>query len=82
VSEATTLFVQTAKFQSRFGFHNEWEFWLYQVIYGIFVCQWYAYSVTMISEVTPRGKEFLFFSLFSVMGKASAFVSRDPLQNN
>ena len=28
----------------------------------------------MISEVTPRGKEFLFFSLFSIMGKTSAFV--------
>ncbi|KAI1608700.1 UMF1 family MFS transporter [Exophiala viscosa] len=58
----------------KFGFHNEWEFWLYQVIYGIFVCQWYAYSQTMISEVTPRGKEFLFFSLYSIMGKTSAFI--------
>lgn len=28
----------------------------------------------MISEVTPRGKEFLFFSLFSVIGKASSFI--------
>ena len=28
----------------------------------------------MISEVTPRGKEFLFFSLFSIMGKTSAFI--------
>lgn len=58
----------------KFGFHNEWEFWLYQVVYGIFVCQWYAYSQTMISEVTPRGKEFLFFSLYSIMGKTSAFI--------
>lgn len=28
----------------------------------------------MISEVTPRGKEFLFFSLFSIVGKASSFI--------
>ena len=28
----------------------------------------------MISEVTPRGKEFLFFSLFSIRGKTSAFI--------
>ena len=28
----------------------------------------------MISEVTPRGKEFLFFSLFSIIGKASSFI--------
>jgi MFS family permease len=27
-----------------------------------------------ISEVTPRGKEFLFFSLFNIVGKASSFV--------
>lgn len=58
----------------KFGFHNAWEFWLYQVVYGLFVCPWYSYSQIMISEVTPRGKEFLFFSLFSIMGKTSAFI--------
>lgn len=57
-----------------FGFHHAWEFWLYQVWYGIAVCPWYSYSQIMISEVTPRGKEFLFFCLFSIMGKTSAFI--------
>lgn len=47
---------------------------MYQVWYGLFVCPWYSYSQIMISEVTPRGKEFLFFSLFSIMGKTSAFI--------
>ena len=28
----------------------------------------------MISEVCPKGKEFLFFSLFSIVGKTSSFV--------
>ena len=28
----------------------------------------------MISEVTPRGHEFLFFSLFGVIGKTSSFI--------
>jgi Vacuole effluxer Atg22 like len=28
----------------------------------------------MISEVTPRGKEFHVFALFSIMGKTSAFI--------
>ena len=28
----------------------------------------------MISEVIPRGKEFLFFSLFSIIGKTSSFI--------
>jgi MFS-type transporter involved in bile tolerance (Atg22 family) len=58
----------------KFGFHHAWEFWLYQVWYGLFVCPWYSYSQIMISEVTPRGKEFLFFALFSIMGKTSAFI--------
>lgn len=58
----------------RFGFHNTYEFWIYQTVYGLFVCPWYSYSQTMISEVTPRGKEFLFFSLFSIIGKTSAFI--------
>ncbi|CAK1360005.1 unnamed protein product [Cercospora beticola] len=58
----------------RFGFHNKWEVWLYQVFYGLFVCPWYSYSQTMISEITPRGKEFLFFSLFSIVGKTSSFI--------
>lgn len=58
----------------KFGFHHVWEVWVYQVYYGLFVCPWYSYSQTMISEVTPRGREFLFFSLFSIIGKTSAFI--------
>ncbi|RDL33695.1 Autophagy-related protein [Venustampulla echinocandica] len=58
----------------KFGFHNVWEVWLYQVFYGLFVCPWYSYSQIMISEVTPRGREFLFFSLFSIIGKTSSFI--------
>lgn len=58
----------------KFGFHNTWEFWVYQAFYGLFVCPWYSYSQIMISEVTPRGHEFLFFSLFSIIGKTSSFI--------
>ncbi|KAL8715075.1 MAG: hypothetical protein Q9220_001032 [cf. Caloplaca sp. 1 TL-2023] len=57
-----------------FGFHHVWEVWLYQTFYGLFVCPWYSYSQIMISEVTPRGHEFLFFSLFSIIGKTSSFI--------
>lgn len=46
----------------------------YQAYYGLFVCPWYAYGQTMIAEVTPKGSEFLFFSLFSIIGKTSAFI--------
>ncbi|KAL8872615.1 MAG: hypothetical protein Q9174_001784 [Haloplaca sp. 1 TL-2023] len=58
----------------KFGFHHVWEVWVYQTFYGLFVCPWYSYSQIMISEVTPRGKEFLFFSLFSIIGKTSSFI--------
>lgn len=58
----------------KFGFHNTWEFWVYQAFYGLLVCPWYSYSQIMISEVTPRGHEFLFFSLFSIIGKTSSFI--------
>ncbi|KAL2872322.1 MFS transporter [Aspergillus lucknowensis] len=58
----------------KFGFHHSWEVWLYQAFYGLFVCPWYSYSQILISEVTPRGHEFLFFSLFSIIGKTSSFI--------
>lgn len=47
---------------------------LYQAFYGLLVCPWYSYSQILISEVTPRGHEFLFFSLFSIIGKTSSFI--------
>lgn len=58
----------------KFGFKHVWEIWAYQVFYGLMVCPWYAYSQTMISEVSPLPQMFLFFSLFSVVGKTSAFI--------
>ncbi|KAG2173078.1 hypothetical protein INT44_007051 [Umbelopsis vinacea] len=59
---------------NNFGFKNVWEVWVYQAFYGFFVCPWYSYSQTMISEVVPKGKEFLFFALFSIIGKTSSFI--------
>ncbi|KAL3442770.1 autophagy-related protein 22-like protein [Aspergillus insuetus] len=59
---------------NKLGFHNLWEVWVYQAVYGFFICPWYSYSQIMISEVTPRGYEFLFFSLFSIIGKTSSFI--------
>lgn len=58
----------------RFGFHNVWEIWVYQAFYGLAVCPWYSYSQILISSVTPPGHEFLFFSLFSIIGKTSSFI--------
>jgi len=57
-----------------FGFKHVWEVWAWQAYYGVMVCPWYAYSQTMISEVSPLPQMFLFFALFSVVGKTSAFI--------
>lgn len=57
-----------------FGFYHVWEVWMYQAFYGLFVCPWYSCSQIMISEVTAREREFLFFSLFSIVGKTSSFI--------
>ncbi|KAF7973915.1 hypothetical protein HWV62_13964 [Athelia sp. TMB] len=53
---------------SKFGFKNIWELWCYQVFYGLMVCPYYAYSQTLIAEVSPPPQMFLFFALFSVVG--------------
>ncbi|KZT51390.1 MFS general substrate transporter [Calocera cornea HHB12733] len=57
-----------------FGFKHVWEIWAYQAYYGMMVCPWYAYSMTFVSEVIPHGKEFLFYALFSIIGKTSSFI--------
>ncbi|KAI0707224.1 MFS general substrate transporter [Earliella scabrosa] len=58
----------------RFGFKHVWEFWLYHAYVGLMVVPMYAYSQTMVSEVSPLPQMFLFFALFSVVGKTSAFI--------
>lgn len=50
------------------------QFWFYQVYSGLFIGPWYSYSYTMVTEVCPAGKTYLFFSLFSIVGKTSSFV--------
>jgi MFS-type transporter involved in bile tolerance (Atg22 family) len=51
-----------------------WEFWVYSAVEGWLVIPWYQISFTMIGDVVPVGKTFLFFSLFGVVGKTSAFI--------
>ena len=33
---------------STIGFHQQWEFWLYQAWFGLVVCPFYSYSQTMV----------------------------------
>ena len=59
---------------NRIGFHNIWEEWFYNAYSGIFIAPYYAYSSTMMSEVCPRGREFVFFAIFSTINKTSSFI--------
>lgn len=59
---------------NKFGFHTVWEAWLFQVFLGLFISPWYSYAQIAISSVTPRGHEFLFFSIFNIVGKASSVI--------
>ena len=35
------------------GFHNRWEFWIFQAYLGFFVSPWYNYSQTMVRPPFP-----------------------------
>ena len=35
------------------GFHNRWEFWIFQAYLGFFVSPWYNYSQTMVRPLFP-----------------------------
>jgi MFS family permease len=36
-------------------FHNVWEFWMYNVVFGLFQAPYYAFAQTMMAELTPPG---------------------------
>lgn len=47
---------------------------MFQAWTGVLTAGWNTYSNTMISEVVPAPKMYLFFSLFFIVGKTSSFV--------
>lgn len=38
-------------YTQKIGFHNIWEFWFYQVYFGVFVCAWFSFSMTMVCNL-------------------------------
>lgn len=55
------------------GFHHVWEFWL-AAAWNFQTAAWGSYQVTMISEVVPAPKAYMFFALFNTVGKTSGFI--------
>jgi MFS-type transporter involved in bile tolerance (Atg22 family) len=59
----------------KFGFRNAWEFWAYSVVNGLFQIPYFAYSQTMIAELSPPGFENMFFGLCGLSSFASAMIA-------
>ena len=43
-------------------------------LWNLQTASWGSYNVTMISEVAPAPKMFMFFALFNTVGKTSGFI--------
>jgi MFS-type transporter involved in bile tolerance (Atg22 family) len=54
----------------RVGYHHVRDFWIYNILFGLFQAPYYAYAQTMMSEVTPRWYENMFFGLFGITNRA------------
>ncbi|KIK67166.1 hypothetical protein GYMLUDRAFT_37220 [Collybiopsis luxurians FD-317 M1] len=62
------------------GYHNAWEFWFYNVVFGIFQAPYYAFSQTMMAELTPPGFDNMFFGLFGLSNRASSMIGPNVIQ--
>ncbi|KAI9631126.1 hypothetical protein KEM48_013262 [Puccinia striiformis f. sp. tritici PST-130] len=62
------------------GFHNRWEFWAYNIIFGLFQAPYYSYSQTIMAELSPPGQENMFFALFGFSNRASSIIGPNVIQ--
>ncbi|KAF7587057.1 hypothetical protein BBP40_007814 [Aspergillus hancockii] len=65
---------------TRIGYHNRWEFYFYNVVFGLFQAPYYAYAQTMISELMPQGYDNMFFALFGITNRASSIIGPNVIQ--
>jgi len=65
---------------NKFGFHNAWEFWAYNVVFGLFQAPYYAFSQTMMAELSPPGFDNMFFSLFGLSNTSSSMIGPNVIQ--
>lgn len=65
---------------NKLGYHNAWEFWAYNVVFGLFQAPYYAYSQTVMAELTPPGFDNMFFGLFGLSNRASSMIGPNVIQ--
>lgn len=84
VTNVVTIFIplwgMIGIWTTKFGFHNVWEFWAYNVVFGIFQAPYYAFSQTMMAELTPPGFDNMFFGLFGLSNRASSMIGPNVIQ--
>lgn len=44
---------------SQKSYHNNWEFWVYNAIYGVFQAPYFAFSQTVMADLCPSGFDFM-----------------------
>jgi len=66
---------------NKFGFHNAWEFWAYNIVFGLFQAPYYAFSQTMMAELSPPGFDNMFFGLFGLSNRASSTIGPNVIQS-
>ncbi|KAF7935323.1 uncharacterized protein EAE97_008230 [Botrytis byssoidea] len=64
----------------KIGYHHVYDFYVYNIVFGLFQAPYFSYSQTMMSEVTPRGYEGMFFGLFGITNKASSILGPNVIQ--
>ncbi|TDL30023.1 MFS general substrate transporter [Rickenella mellea] len=84
VTNVVTIFIplwgMIGIWTERFGFHNVWEFWAYNVVFGLFQAPYYAYSQTIMAELAPSGFDNMFFGLFGLSNRASSMIGPNVIQ--
>jgi len=84
VTNVVTIFIplwgMIGIWTQRFGFHNAWEFWAYNVVFGLFQAPYYAFSQTMMAELSPPGFDNMYFGLFGLSNRASSMIGPNVIQ--
>ncbi|KAI5117559.1 hypothetical protein M0805_004472 [Coniferiporia weirii] len=84
VTNVVTIFIplwgMIGIWTTKFGFHNVWEFWAYNVVFGIFQAPYYAFSQTMMAELSPPGFDNMYFGLFGLSNRASSMIGPNVIQ--
>ncbi|KAH8113677.1 MFS general substrate transporter [Phellopilus nigrolimitatus] len=84
VTNVVTMFIplwgMIGIWTQKFGFHNVWEFWAYNVVFGLFQAPYYSFSQTMMAELSPPGFDNMYFGLFGLSNRASSMIGPNVIQ--